>query len=206
MKLVAYYSPMSSATRILWALEELSVPYEKVKIDLAKGEQRSPEYLALNPNGKVPLLVADGTPIFESVAILCFLGETFGVEKGLFPAPGIERAMAFKWMTWAAVTVGDVFSRILRNTHERYPEEQRNLAAAAAAKQEFVGLVEIIEQALLKSDYLVGGKFTFADLPMYGFCAFASRLGAFEASSFPHVKAWMERCARRPALLAAQAM
>ena len=93
MSLTFYYTPMSSATRVHWALEELGVPYEKVKMDLAAGDQRKPEYLALNPNGKVPLLVGDGTPIFESLAILLHLGETYGVEKGLFPAPGLERTM-----------------------------------------------------------------------------------------------------------------
>jgi glutathione S-transferase len=88
MSLVFYYSPFSSAVTVHWALEELKVPYEKVRIDLQKRDQDKPEFLAKNPNGKVPLLVHDGTPIFESVAILIHLGETFGVERRLFPAPG----------------------------------------------------------------------------------------------------------------------
>ena len=94
MSLVVHYAPMTSATRVLWALEELGVPYEKVRLDLAAGDQRKPEYLALNPNGKVPLLVHDGEPIFESLAILLHLGETFGVVRGLDPPPGAARARA----------------------------------------------------------------------------------------------------------------
>src|SRR5215470_5576285 len=129
MSMTFYYTPMSSATRVHWALEELGVPYEKVKMDLGAGEQKKPEYLALNPNGKVPLLVADGTTIFESLAILLYLGETYGVEKGLFPAPGLARAEAFKWMAWAQVTLGDAIMRIIRNG-DRFPAEQRNAAAA----------------------------------------------------------------------------
>src|SRR5437868_5895333 len=70
--LIFFYTPMSSATRVHWALEELEVPYEKKKLDLTKGEQRTPEYLKLNPNGKIPLIVADGRPIFESLAQLLF--------------------------------------------------------------------------------------------------------------------------------------
>jgi glutathione S-transferase len=94
MSLTFYYSPMSSATRIHWALEELGIPYDKVKVDLAAGDQKKPAYLALNPNGKVPLVVDDGTPIFESLAILIYLGERYGVEKGLFPPGWAERGEA----------------------------------------------------------------------------------------------------------------
>jgi len=206
MKLSIYYSPMSSATRILFALEELGVPYEKIKLDLAKGEQKTPEYLALNPNGKVPLLIADGTPIYESVAILCFLGETFGVDKGLFPAAGLARAKAYQWMVWAGVTMGEVASRFLRNTIDRFPEEQRNAAAAAVAKQEFAALVAILEGALANTNYLLGNEFTFADLPAFGYCSFGARLGALELASYPRVNAWVTRCSARPALLRAQSM
>src|SRR5262245_24640277 len=105
--LTFYYTPMTSATRGHWAVEELGVPYEKVRIDLAAGEQRKPEYLALNPNGKVPLLVADGVPIFESLAILLFLGETYGADKKLFPKSGAEHAEALKWMCWSSVTLAE---------------------------------------------------------------------------------------------------
>src|SRR3954471_12643745 len=80
MSLVFYYAPWSTATTCHWALEELGVPHEKVKLDLSKKETQTPEFLALNPNGKVPLLVHDGVPIYESIAILAHLGETFGVE------------------------------------------------------------------------------------------------------------------------------
>src|SRR6266516_4392854 len=79
MGIVFYYTPMSSATRVLWALEELGVPFDKVKVDLSKGEQRQPEFLKLNPNGKVPTMVIDGQPVFESLAMLLHLGETYGV-------------------------------------------------------------------------------------------------------------------------------
>src|ERR1700690_1566885 len=104
MSLVFYYSPMSSAVTVHWALEELGVPYEKVKIDLQARDQDKPAFLALNPNAKVPLLVHDGTPIFESVAIILHLGETFGEGKKLFPAPGLRRAEAFKWLVWTNVS------------------------------------------------------------------------------------------------------
>src|SRR5262245_42256389 len=121
MSMTFYFKPMSSATRVHWALEELGVPYERVKLAL-DGDQRKPEFLALNPNGKVPLLVVDGVPIFESLAQLLYLGETYGVDKDLFPKPGVARAEAFKWMCWASVSVHDAIVRVIKNG-ERVPED-----------------------------------------------------------------------------------
>src|SRR6185437_3265067 len=94
MSLTFYYSPMSTAVITELVLDELAVPCERIRIDLKKGESRTPEFLRLNPNGKVPMLVHDGIPIWESVAITLYLGEIFGVAKGLYPEPGPERGEA----------------------------------------------------------------------------------------------------------------
>jgi glutathione S-transferase len=199
MSLVFYYSPMSSATRIHWALEELGVPYEKIKLDLAAGEQRKPEYLALNPNGKVPLLVADGTPIFESLAILIYLGETYGVDKGLYPAPGPARAEALKWMAWANVTMAEAVGRIIRNTIDRFPEEQRNAKAGEAAKHDLLELWKIVDHAMEGKNHLVGDHFTLVDLAVGGFAAITARFGV-DLSSLKNVQRWTGPIMSRPAL------
>ncbi|MFO0759752.1 MAG: glutathione S-transferase family protein [Byssovorax sp.] len=199
MSLTFYYAPMTSATRIHWALEELGVPYEKVKLDLAAGDQKKPEYLALNPNGKVPLLVDSGTPIFESLAILLHLGETYGVEKGLFPVPGLERAEVFKWMAWGTASLVEAGGRLLRNTSDRFPAEERNAKAAERAKQELGDLMAIVDKALEGKEYLVGGRFSFADLAVVGFVPFLSRIGA-DLGSLKNVQACAGRCMARPAL------
>lgn len=199
MSLTFYYAPMTSATRVHWALEELGVPYEKVKLDLAAGDQKKPEYLALNPNGKVPLLVADGTPIFESLAILTWLGDTYGVEKGLFPASGPARGAALRWMAWSSVTLGDALSRVLRNQSERFPAEQRNQAACDAAKQEIVDLLGLVDRELEGKDFLLGANFTLADLSIATFLPFLMRLGV-DYGAHKNVVAWLARCTSRPAL------
>jgi glutathione S-transferase len=199
MSLVFYYTPMSSATRIHWALEELGVPYEKIKLDLAAGDQKKPEYLALNPNGKIPLLVADGTPIFESLAILLYLGETYGVDKGLFPAPGPARAEAFKWMAWANVTMAEAIGRIIRNTTDRFPEEHRNAKAGEAAKHELLELWKIVDRAMEGKSYLVGDHFTLVDLGVGGFVMISSRFGV-DLSSLKNVQRWTGPFMSRPAL------
>jgi glutathione S-transferase len=199
MSLTFYYTPMSSATRVHWALEEVGVPYDKVKLDLAKGEQKTPEYLAKNPNGKVPLLVVDGRPIFESLAILLYLGETYGVNKGLFPEPGLDRAEVFKWMAWGAATLTEAVSRVIRNVSDRFPPEQRNAAAGEAAKKDLADLWLIVDRALEGKEYLVGGKFTFADLALAGFTMISGRFG-IDFGPFKNVQAWSARCMGRPAM------
>ena len=199
MSLTFYYSPMSSATRIHWALEEVGVPYEKVKVDLAAGDQKKPEYLALNPNGKIPLLVVDGTPIFESLAILLYLGERYGVEKDLFPQLGLARAEAFKWMAWGGCTLLDAGGRMLRNTSDRFPADQRNEKAAEAAKKELGELLAILDKALDGKEYLVENKFSLADLAIAAYMPFLGRIGA-DINPYKNIQAWTMRCTTRPAM------
>lgn len=199
MSLIFHYAPMTSATRIHWALEELEIPFEKRKVDLAKGEQRTPEFLAQNPNGKVPLLVDDGAAIFESLAILLYLGERYGVERGLFPATRVERAEAVTWMCWAQVSLAEVATRVLRNTSERIPEDERNEKAAAAARKELHELLAIADRAMEGKTYLLGEKFSFADLAIAGYAPFFTFIGA-DLSKLENVQAWFSRCTTRPAL------
>jgi glutathione S-transferase len=199
MSLIFYYAPMTSATRIHWALEELGIPFEKRKVDLAKGEQKTPEFLAQNPNGKVPLLVDDGAAIFESLAILLYLGERYGVDQGLFPTERVERACAVTWMCWAQVSLAEVATRVLRNTSERIPEGERNEKAAAAARTELHDLLAIADKAMEGKAYLLGEKFSFADLAIAGYAPFFTHVGA-DLSKFENVQAWFTRCTTRPAL------
>ena len=112
MSLTLYYAPRSSASPTHWILEELAVPYEKVLVNIEAQEQKKDAFLRINPNGKVPVLAHDGGTIFESVAIAIYLGETFGVDRGLFPAPGSARARALQWLVWCNVSLGEAASRL----------------------------------------------------------------------------------------------
>ncbi len=88
MGLTFYFAPQSTASITTLVLEELGIPCERVKLDLRKGETKKPEFLKLNPNGRVPTLVHDGVAIWESAAITIYLGETFGEKAKLWPAAG----------------------------------------------------------------------------------------------------------------------
>jgi len=202
MSIVFYYSPMSSAVTVHWALEELGVPYEKVKVDL--GVPRKPDFLALNPNGKVPTLVHDGTSIFESVAILIHLGETFGVERGLFPPPGAARAEALKWLVWCNVSVGEALSRFLRNTSERIPAEQRNAAAGELARKDVEALLDILDAALAKRPFLAGDRFGLADLHLAGIVSYLGMVG-FDVKRRGATASWLQTCTSRPGFALAMA-
>jgi glutathione S-transferase len=205
MSLVYYHSPMSSAVRVTWAIDELSVPCERVLVDFRKGETKAPEFLKLNPNGKVPLLVVEGHPIFESLAIIVYLGETYGVAKGLYPAPGLERAECLKWIAWGTASLIEPIQRYVLSTSDRVPAEQRNARAGEVAKEDLEKLLTLLDDALSGRSYLVGDHFTLADLAVCGFLPYL-RFLQYDVSRHANVKAWSERCLSRPAAQKAHQM
>ena len=196
MSLVFYYAPNSTAVTARWALEELGIPYERVDLDLAAGDTNKPGYRALNPNGKVPLLVHDGVPIFESVAIIIHLGETFGVERGLFPPPGLERAEALKWLVWANVSLGGAVGRFLSNTSERIPAAQRNAKAGEVAHAEAETYLGILDAELAKKTYLVAETFSLVDLHLASYVRWLGMIG-FTLDRWPNLQRWLRRATDR---------
>lgn len=198
MSLVFHYAPFSTASLTHWALEELGIPYEKVKLDLQKGEASKPEFLALNPNGKVPTLVHDGVPIFESAAIVAYLGETFGVDKGLYPAPGPRRGEALSWIVWTNVSVGEALSRFQRNTVDRIPAEQRNEKAGEVAKADVEKHLGILDGVLQRKSFLVGDSFSLVDLHVAGYVGYVGMCG-FDVKKWPAIDAWLKSSTSRPA-------
>jgi len=203
MSITLYWSPRSSATRILWALEELGVPFEKVRVDIQAGDQKKPAYLALNPNGKVPLVVDDGVPVFESIAILIHLGQRYGQDKGLWPSIGSKvHGEALAWIVWSGVTLQPTMFRYMLNTQERFPAEARNAKQAEIAKAELDKLVAIVEAHLAKSPYFVGDSFSYVDLALASAMGFW-KMSGHDFSAHPHVAKWLEACQSRPAFKAA---
>jgi glutathione S-transferase len=164
MAIVFHYAPYSSAVRVHWALEELGVPYEGNKIDLKSGDQKKPELLKLNPNGKVPTLVDDDVPYFESVAIIIHLGEKYGRAKGLWPAAGTyAHARALSWLVWSGVSLLSAATRVLINTSPEIPDERKNAVEAEHARKEFEELLGLLEAELADKPYLTGDAFTLLD-------------------------------------------
>lgn len=198
MSIVLYHSPMSSSTPVAQALRELAVPHETITLDLQAGDQRKPAYLALNPNGKVPTLVAAGTPMFEALAIVQWLGDRYGVEKGLWPAADAPARMtAMSWTTWAYVTFGAVLQRLHMAQSPRVPAELHHAPAAAYALADTGRLLGILDAQLASRPYLLGEAFTLVDLVVGGTITYATYCGV-STGDHPHVQAWLARYQARP--------
>jgi glutathione S-transferase len=196
MSLVFYYAPMSTAVTVHWALEELGIPYERVDLDITAGDTQKPGYLALNPNGKVPLVVHDGVPIFESAAIMIHLGETFGVERDLFPPPGLERAEAIKWLVWANVSLGGAVSRFFANTSERVPADERNAKAGEVARAEAEKCLGILDAELAHKTYLVGETFSLVDIHLASCVGWLGMIG-ISLDRWRNIGRWLRRATNR---------
>lgn len=197
MSIVFYWHPMSSATPIACALAELAVPHERVKIDIRAGEQRTPEYLAINPNGKVPCLVVDGTPLFEGLAIHLWLGEHFGVAKGLWPHDGTPaRLEAMSWCTWAYVTYGAVIGRVWLATTD---DALRDADHAAAAIRTATALLDLLEARLSQQPWMLGEAYSLVDLVVGQVVGYGTYLGA-AVEAYPAVAAWLQQVQARPAM------
>lgn len=203
MSLTFYYAPLSTASVTQLVLAELGVPHEAIRVDLKQGETKTPAYLKLNPNGKVPMVVHDGTALWESSALTMYLGEMFGVDKKLWPAPGPQRGEAMKWVAWANVSLGDAAHRIGRNTMWA-PEDQRNAAAAAQGVADVQAMLAILDDALAGKPYLLGTTYTLADAHVHSFTDWLRHMNT-DLAPFKNVAAWSERCGGRPAYKAIMA-
>ncbi|WP_454675331.1 glutathione S-transferase family protein [Achromobacter pestifer] len=198
MSIVFYWYPQSSASPIACALAELQVPHERVKVDIRAGEQRRPEFLALNPNGKVPTLTVDGAPLFEALAIHLWLGERWGVEQGLWPAAGTaQRLAAMSWCTWAYVTYGAVISRLHVVAHG--DEQSRDARLAERAIADLDSLLGLLDAHLTRQPWMLGDKYSLADLVVASVVGYTAFLGA-PVAAHPKVQAWLSTVKARPAM------
>ena len=156
------YGPTRSA-RCRWMLQELAVPFEAVEVDLPSGEHRRPAFLALNPLGRVPVLVDDELVVTESVAICLYLGDKYA-DRGLVPVPGTaERAKHDQWLLFCATELEQPLWRIRRHT-SLYPKDKRLPAEVEIARDDFKTAARVLADALEGKTYLVGDRFTAADI------------------------------------------
>ncbi len=199
MTITLYEAPMSSSIPALHAVLELDIPHERVTFDLAKKQNKEPAFLKLNPNGLVPTLVVDGTPLFESLAIMTYLGERFGVERKLWPATNSPlRLEAMSWSTWAYVTYGTAINRLMHAESERVPKELHNPAQAAALREELGHLLTVLDARLQGRKHLLGDDFSLADVMVANAVIWGTYCNV-PVAAYPNVAAWTERVQSRPA-------
>src|ERR1700674_1850041 len=169
-RLKIYGVPMSRAYRALWMANELGLDYESVPIHFADGSAKTPEYLAVNPNGRIPAIDDDGVVLWESMAINLYLAKKH--DRGLWPkAPG-EEAQAIQWSFGVMTEVEKPTLAVL--LHRVFlPEDQRDPKAAEDGEQQLQGPLKVLDQALAKTGHLIGSTFTVADLNVASVLAWA---------------------------------
>jgi len=199
MNITLYTAPMSSAIPVEHALLELRVPHERVVFDLGAGAHRNEDFLAKNPNGKVPTLVVDGTPLFEAAAILQWLGDTFGAQQGLWPAfDSAQRLEALSWTTWAYTAFSPPLKRFNIAGSPRFPESLHHRGQRDRCREELQDLLGVLDGRLARQPVLVGETYSIADLAVSNALAWAE-LCEITAEGFEHLQAWLAACKDRPA-------
>jgi glutathione S-transferase len=193
----------SRAFRILWMAKELGLDYQHVKVDFASGETREPGFLALNPNGHVPVIDDGGLILWESMAINLYLAKKYGMG-GLYPSRLEDEARAWQWSFWGMTEVERPVLTAMMN-RAVYPEEKRDKAAADAAEQALAQPLKVLDGVLGRSVNLLGDSFTVADLNVASILAWA-RPAQIDMSAFPKIAEWLKNCAERPAARAARQM
>ena len=148
-----------------WMLHELGTPYEAKLIGPRTGETQTAEFLALNVKGKIPVLVDDDLVLTESAAIVTYLGDRYGPESGLVPAPYTsERARYNEWLAYVQMELDAHTLYVMRKHRDLANLYGEAPAAIATAVEGFGKLLGFAEQRLARHDYLVGEQFTGADL------------------------------------------
>ena len=189
------------AFRALWMAEELGIPYAHLPVEIGDAGARTPEFLALNPNGRLPVIVDGGFVLFESLAITLYLAKKYS-NGNLYPATVEGEARAWQWSFWAIAEV-DRGVNIWSLHAVRLPPAERNAALRDAALKVVATPFKVLDAAVAKEPYLLGDAFTVADLNV---AAVVSRAIEMDLAAVPNLKAWLTRCLDRPAARAALAL
>lgn len=181
--------------KVLWALEELGLPYERIDAGGAFAKNKDADYLSLNPNGLIPTLQDDGTPVWESNAVVRYLFNRYG-KAPLQPADPIARAHADQWTDWKSSTFWPP-TRVLLVQLVRTPEEKRDPNAIKAAHEQATAAAKILDAQLAKTPFVAGEYFTWGDI------AVASAAQRFlnlpiERPTLKNLEAWYAKLRERP--------
>ena len=198
-KLKVYGVAGSRAYRVLWMVNELGLDYEHVPVHFGDGSAKKPEYLAINPNGRIPAIDDDGLKLWESMAINLYLAKKH--DKGLWPNSPEGEALALQWSFWAMTEVEKPALAAL--LHRMFlPEGMRDPKLAEEGEQQLQKPLKVLDDALARTGYLAGSSFSVADLNVASILSWA-RLARVDLSAFPHVEPWLTAAMQRPAAVRA---
>jgi len=201
-----YSFPTPNGVKLSIALEELGIPYEAHPVDITRNESWTPEFLSLNPNGKIPAMIdpngPDGKPLglFESGAILIYLADKTGK---LIPADTAGRYETMQWVFFQMASIGPMFGQVgfFHKFAGREIEDKRPLNRYRDESKRLLG---VLESRLTGRQWIMGDLYTIADISMLGWVrnliGFYGAGELVEFQNFPNVAAWLERGLARPAV------
>jgi glutathione S-transferase len=174
-------------------LARLGLPYRLEARDILRGETRTTDFLAINPNGKIPVLVLeDGTALSESDAILVYLAE----GTGFWPEKRLDRARCLQWMFFEQYSHEPAIA-VARFILHFMPEDSPRRGELPALERRGYAALDVMEQHLREQDWLIGNRCTVADIALYGYTHCADE-GGFDLGRYPGIRAWLERVAAEP--------
>jgi glutathione S-transferase len=188
-----YGTSRSRANRVIWMAEELGISYETISVDLSA--PRDPAFLKVNPNGRLPAIDDDGFYLFESMAINLYLAKKHGGP--LAPGDLSEDAKMIQWSFWAVSELEKSGLDYLMHTMF-LPPEKRDATIPGKALETLKRPIAVLDQALEASGYLVGDRFTAADLNVGNFVAYLASAREF-LGQYPHVADFVGAVVARPA-------
>jgi glutathione S-transferase len=189
-EITLHFAPRSRSIRALWLLEEIGAPYTVVPLSLERGDHKRPEFLKLNPMGKVPVVVVDGHPVWESPAIVAHLSDLFP-EAGLAPAPCTPaRADFYRWLSFATAVMEPAFAEHMAK-HEGNPR--------AYGWGDFTSMKAALAEGLAGREWLLPQGFTGADLLIGGNLAWFAMWAPEAFADIPGLDGYVARIRERPA-------
>jgi GST-like protein len=203
-----FFHPTPNPAKVALFLEETGLPYEVVPVDTSKGDQHTPEFREVNPNGKVPAIIDTEGPggtearVFDSTAILLYLAE----KTGKFLGAPAERAELLSWLMFIASGVGPFSGQAV---HFQYAAPEGLDYAVNRYRREVERHYRVLDRHLAGREYFVGADYTIVDISAWGWLDRAGRVLKGEdvpLASFPNLKAWFERVDARPAVAKARAV
>lgn len=186
--------------KVLWCLAELAVPYTRIDAGLEHGKNNEPWYLALNPNGKVPLLQDGAFTLWESNTIVRYLAAKHGAGT-LYPASLETRALAERWMDWQLSTLVWPVSIVFQNLY-RMPASNRDAGAIERNLRQANRAMTLLDGHLATQAYVAGPDFTMGDIPVGATAHRWLEIEGIERPPLTAVRAWRARLAERAAFRA----
>ena len=183
--------------KVMWAVGELGLPYERIDAGGSFGGLNNPAFISMNPMKRVPVIDDDGRIIWESHAITRYLCAQYGAGR-LWPESAVQRSVGDIWIEWTQTSLQPTFINGVFWRLYRTPEAQRDWPAIQQSVQNTAALLRVLDNHMAERPFVSGDTLTISDIPpgtqLYRYFSLE-----IERPSLPHIEAWYERLCSRPA-------